>query len=61
MTPNSSEGEPGGSSRVDATLWRKDREEWLRELDEIRERGKTGISGTPLQQIFDDIRDETGR
>ena len=47
---------PNESSRGDAAAWREDREKWMRELDQIRERGRTGVTGTPLQQIFDDLR-----
>lgn len=32
------------------------REAWLRRLEERRERGRTGKTGTPLQQIMDDLR-----
>ncbi len=32
------------------------REAWLQRLAERRQRGVTGTSGTPLQQIMDDLR-----
>ena len=32
------------------------REAWLQKLAERRQRGLTGRSGTPLQQIMDDLR-----
>ncbi|HEV7402252.1 MAG TPA: hypothetical protein VGO11_04965 [Chthoniobacteraceae bacterium] len=35
---------------------KESREAWLKELDARRARGVTGKTGTPLQQIFDDIR-----
>lgn len=34
------------------------REAWLKELERRRARGVTGKTGTPLQEIFDDIRGE---
>jgi hypothetical protein len=32
------------------------REAWLQRLEERRERGRSGKTGTPLQQIMDDLR-----
>ncbi|MCX6879718.1 MAG: hypothetical protein NTW21_38830 [Verrucomicrobia bacterium] len=32
------------------------REAWLQSLAERRERGRTGKTGTPLQQVMDDLR-----
>lgn len=32
------------------------REAWLQRLEERRERGRTGKTGSPLQQIMDDLR-----
>jgi hypothetical protein len=32
------------------------REAWLQRLAELREHGRTSTSGTPLQQIMDDLR-----
>jgi hypothetical protein len=37
---------------------RAQRERWLQKLDRLRNRGATGKTGVPLQEIFDDIRDE---
>lgn len=37
---------------------RAQRERWLRKLDRLRNRGSTGKTGVPLQEIFDDIRAE---
>jgi len=34
------------------------REAWLQRLAERRRRGMTGRTGTPLQQIMDDLRGE---
>jgi hypothetical protein len=34
------------------------REAWLQRLAERRQRGMTGRTGTPLQQIMDDLRGE---
>lgn len=34
------------------------REAWLKELESRRARGATGKAGTPLQEIFDDMRGE---
>ena len=34
----------------------KARNEWLKELDERRERGRTGVSVRPSQEIWDEIR-----
>ena len=34
------------------------RERWLRKLDQLRDRGSTGKTGEPLQEILDDIRSE---
>jgi len=34
------------------------REAWLQRLAERRQRGVTGKTGTPLQQIMDDLRGE---
>lgn len=34
------------------------REAWLQKLAERRQRGVTGKSGTPLQQIMNDLRGE---
>jgi hypothetical protein len=31
---------------------------WLERLERIRERGVTGKAGTPLQQIFDELRED---
>ena len=31
---------------------------WLERLERIRERGVTGKVGTPLQQIFDELRED---
>ena len=31
---------------------------WLERLKKIRERGATGKTGTPLQQIFDELRED---
>ena len=36
----------------------EDRQAWLDELARRRARGVTGKVGTPLQEIFDDIRSE---
>lgn len=33
-------------------------EAWLEELERRRARGATGTTGTPLQEILDDIRGE---
>ncbi len=32
------------------------REAWLQRLEERRERGRTGKTGTPLQEIMNDLR-----
>jgi hypothetical protein len=32
------------------------RERWLQKLDRLRNRGSTGKTGVPLQEILDDIR-----
>ena len=37
---------------------RAQRERWLQKLDRLRNRGATGKTGVPLQEIFDDIRGE---
>ena len=34
------------------------RERWLQKLDRLRNRGSTGKTGVPLQEILDDIRGE---
>jgi hypothetical protein len=34
------------------------REAWLKELERRRARGSTGRTGTPLQEILDDMRGE---
>jgi hypothetical protein len=34
------------------------RERWLQKLDRLRNRGSTGKTGVPLQQILEDIRAE---
>ena len=34
------------------------RERWLQKLDRLRNRGSTGKTGVPLQEILDDIRAE---
>ena len=36
----------------------EERRVWLEELRQVRERNATGKTGTPLQEIFDDIRGE---
>ena len=33
-------------------------ERWLQKLDQLRNRGSTGKTGVPLQEILDDIRAE---
>lgn len=35
-----------------------DRQQWLAELAELRERNKTEVPGVPLQELLDDIREE---
>lgn len=35
------------------------RKAWLKELEERRARGMTGKSGTPMQEILDDIRGDS--
>ena len=35
-----------------------DHRAWLERLERIRERGVTGKVGTPLQQIFDELRED---
>jgi hypothetical protein len=37
---------------------RAQRERWLQKLDRLRNRGTTGKTGVPLQEILDDIRGE---
>jgi hypothetical protein len=37
---------------------RAQRERWLQKLDRLRNRGATGKTGVPLQEILDDIRGE---
>ena len=37
---------------------RAQRERWLQKLDRLRNRGSTGKTGVPLQEILDDIRSE---
>jgi hypothetical protein len=37
---------------------RAQRERWLQKLDYLRNRGSTGKTGVPLQEILDDIRAE---
>ena len=37
---------------------RAQRERWLQKLDRLRNRGSTGKTGVPLQEILDDIRAE---
>ena len=37
---------------------RAQRERWLQKLDRLRNRGATGKTGVPLQEILDDIRAE---
>jgi hypothetical protein len=37
---------------------RAQRERWLQKLDRLRNRGSTGKTGVPLQEILDDIRVE---
>ena len=37
---------------------RAQRERWLQKLDRLRNRGTTGKTGVPLQEILDDIRAE---
>ena len=37
---------------------RAQRERWLQKLDGLRNRGSTGKTGVPLQEILDDIRAE---
>jgi hypothetical protein len=37
---------------------RAQRERWLQKLDHLRNRGSTGKTGVPLQEILDDIRSE---
>jgi hypothetical protein len=44
-------------SKPQATPQRRTRHEvWLQKLATRRQRGVTGTSGTPLQQIMDDLR-----
>lgn len=45
-----------GSPQPDA----ENREAWLKELERRRARGATGGTGTPLQDVLDDIRGERG-
>ncbi len=35
-----------------------DHRAWLARLERIRERGVTGKTGTPFQQIFDELRED---
>jgi hypothetical protein len=35
-----------------------ERQQWLAELAELRERNKTGTQGAPLQNLLDDIRED---
>ena len=35
-----------------------DRQQWLAELAELRARGATGKTGTPIQQMMDELREE---
>ncbi len=35
-----------------------DREIWLKELEHRRARGATGITGTPIREVFDDLRND---
>ena len=36
----------------------EDRKEWLAELAAVRARGTTGTSGSPIQEIMDEIRED---
>ena len=44
----------GSSHQINAT--REDREKWVGELRQLRESLATGIQGTPLSDILDDLR-----
>ena len=53
----------GGQVVVDEALAesaidREDHQAWLERLERTRARGVTGKTGTPLQQIMDEIRED---
>jgi hypothetical protein len=47
-----------GASPTIAEGSRAQRERWLQKLDRLRNRGATGKTGVPLQEVLDEIRGE---
>lgn len=43
---------------AEASANAEDHAAWLRRLESIRQRGATGAPATPLQQVFDELRED---